>query len=113
MSILCRDFAVLGSESVSHANASPARIALRLLSQLEQLAAQRYVGPFTFALVHLALGENEKAIDDLERAYRERGDPAIVGIKVEPLLDRLRGHPRFERLLAAVVSNAQNESRTH
>ena len=87
--------------------------ALRLLSQLEQLAAQRYVGPFTFALVHLALGENEKAIDDLERAYRERGDPAIVGIKVEPLLDRLRGHPRFERLLAAVVGNAENKPRTH
>jgi len=88
--------------------------ALRLLSQLEQLAAQRYVGPFTFSLVHLALGENEKAIDDLERAYRERGDPAIVGIKVEPLLDPLRGHPRFERLLATVVGNAENKPRrTH
>ena len=74
--------------------------ALEFLSQLEQLAAQRYVGPFTFALVHLALGENEKAMDDLERAYRERVDPGIVGIKVEPLLDPLRGHPRFERLVA-------------
>ena len=83
--------------------------ALGLLSQLEQLAAQRYVGPFTFALVHLALGETEKAIDDLERAYRERGDPGIVGIKVEPLLDPLRGHPRFERLLAEVVGNAENK----
>ena len=87
--------------------------ALGLLSQLEQLAAQRYVGPFTFALVHLALGENEKAIDDLERAYRERVDPGIVGIKVEPLLDPLRGHPRFERLLAKVVGNAENKPRTH
>ena len=77
--------------------------ALGLLSQLEQLARQRYVGPFTFALVHVALGENEKAIDDLERAYREPVDPAIVGIKVEPLLDPLRGHPRFERLVAKVL----------
>jgi TolB-like protein/Tfp pilus assembly protein PilF len=83
-----------------------------LLSQLEQLATQRYVGPFTFALVHLALDENEKAIDDLERANRERVDPAIVGIKVEPLLDPLRGHPRFERLLAEVVGNAENKSPT-
>ena len=87
--------------------------ALGLLAQLEQLAAQRYVGPFAFALVHQALGESEKAIDELERAYRERGDPGIVGIKVEPLLDPLRGHPRFERLLGEVVRNAQNESRTH
>jgi eukaryotic-like serine/threonine-protein kinase len=84
--------------------------AWNLLSQLEQLATQRHVGPFTFALVHLALGENEKAIDDLERAYRERADPGIVGIKVEPLLDPLRGHPRFERLVAKVLGTAQDKS---
>jgi len=80
-----------------------------LLSRLEQLAGQRYVGPFTFALVHLALGEKEKAIDDLERAYRERADPGIVGIKVEPLLEPLRGHPRFERLVAKVTGSAENK----
>ena len=83
--------------------------ALGLLSQLESLAAQRYIGPFTFALVHLGLGENEKAIDDLERAYHERVDPGIVGIKVEPLLDPLRGHPRFERLVAEVVGSGENK----
>ena len=85
--------------------------ALDLLGQLEQLAKHRHVGPFTFALVHLALDETEKTIDDLERAYRER-DPNIVGVKVEPLLDPLRGHPRFERLLAKVVGNAENKSPT-
>jgi len=68
------------------------------------------VGPFIFALVHLALGEKEKAIDDLERAYRERADPDIVGIKVEPLLDPLRGDPRFERLVAKVLGSAENKS---
>jgi TolB-like protein/Tfp pilus assembly protein PilF len=82
-----------------------------LLSQLEQLARRRYVGPFTFALVHLALAEKEKAIDDLEQAYRERADPGIVGIKVEPLLDPLRGEPRFERLVAKVAGTAENKSR--
>src|SRR6266536_2321190 len=82
--------------------------AWELLSQLEQLARRRYVGPFTFALVHLALGEKEKAIDDLERAYRERADPGIVGIKVEPLLDPLRGDPRFEGLVARVTGTAGN-----
>ena len=83
-----------------------------LLSQLEQLAAHRHVGPFTFALIHLGLGDKEKAIDELERAYREHADLGIVGIKVEPLLDPLRGHPRFERLLANVVGNAENKSLT-
>jgi len=83
-----------------------------LLTQLEQLAAHRHVGPFTFALVHLGLGDKERAIDELERAYRERVDPGIVGIKVEPLLDPLRGHPRFERLLAKVLGTSENYSPT-
>jgi tetratricopeptide (TPR) repeat protein len=84
--------------------------ARELLSQLEQLTMHRYVGPFIFALVHMALDENEKAIDDLERAYRERADPGIVGVKVEPLLDPLRGDPRFERLLANVLGSAEDKS---
>jgi TolB-like protein/Flp pilus assembly protein TadD len=80
-----------------------------LLSQLEQVNASRHVGPFSFALAHLAIDDNEKAIDDLEQAFRER-DPNIVGIKVEPLLDPLRGHPRFERLLAEIVGNVEHKS---
>src|SRR5438876_3643627 len=84
--------------------------AWNLLSQLEQLATERHVGPFILAMVHLALGENEKAIDDLERAYRHRADAFIVGIKVEPLLDPLRGDLRFERLVAKVFGSAENKS---
>ena len=83
--------------------------AWELLSHLEELAGRRYVGPFTFALVHLAVGEEEKAMDDLERAYRER-DPGIVGIRVEPLVDPLRAHPRFERLVAKVLGAAEGKS---
>jgi serine/threonine protein kinase/Tfp pilus assembly protein PilF len=83
--------------------------ARKLLSQLERLSTHRRVAPFTFALVHVALHEHEKAIDELERAYRER-DPGIVGIKVEPLLDPLRDHPRFERLVAKVVRAAEDKS---
>jgi tetratricopeptide (TPR) repeat protein len=80
-----------------------------LLSQLEWMAGHRYVGPFAFALVHVALGEIDKAIDLLEQAYGER-DPRIVGIKVEPLLDPLRGHPRFERLVTNIAGTKGNKS---
>ena len=83
--------------------------ALNLLSQLEQLSTHRHVGLFTFALAHLAVGDNEKAIDDLEQAYREH-DPNIVDIKVEPLFDPLRGHPRFERLVVKVLGAAEKMS---
>src|SRR5206468_11913759 len=88
--------------------------AQELLSQLKQLSIDRHVGPFIFALADLAADDNERAIDDLEQAYREH-DPNIVGIKVEPLLDPLRAHPRFERLVASlapevVARSAPNKS---
>ena len=78
--------------------------------QLEQLAAQRYVGAVSFAFVHLALGENEKAIEDIERACREPADPDVINLKIEPLLDPLRGDPRFERLVAKILEPVQNRS---
>ena len=74
--------------------------ALKLLAQLDQVAMRRYVGAYNYALVHVGLGEKDKAIDDLERAYRERSDPHIVNIKFDPMLDPLRGDPRFEKLVA-------------
>ncbi len=76
--------------------------ALKMLGQLQQLATRRYVTSYSFALVHIALGEKDKAIDWLERAYRDRAGPDIVLIKVDPFLDPLRGHPRFEALVQKI-----------
>jgi adenylate cyclase len=77
--------------------------AVKLLEQLQQLAAHRYVPPGTLASVYIALGEKNKAIDYFERAYRDRAGPEISGIKVDPMLDPLRGDPRFEALVQKVV----------
>ena len=84
--------------------------ALKILVQLQQLAPQRYVSDCTFALVNLALGENEKAIAWLERAYEHRAGPDIMFIKLDPMLDPLRGHPQFERLVAKVFGSTENKS---
>ena len=45
--------------------------------------------------MYLALGDKERAIDEMGRAYRERAGNDIALIKVDPMLDDLRGHPRF------------------
>ncbi len=97
---------IMGMLAQGYAKIGQRDKALNLLSQLEQLSTHRHVGLFTFALAHLAVGDNEKAIDNLEQAYREH-DPNIVDIKVEPLFDPLRGHPRFERLVAKVLGGAR------
>jgi TolB-like protein/Flp pilus assembly protein TadD len=92
---------VLGLIAHAYAKLGERDQAVKLLAQLQQLAAHRYVPFGSFAGVYMALGEKDKAIDYLERAYR---DHALSGIKVDPMLDPLRGDPRFEALVAKVFS---------
>jgi hypothetical protein len=69
----------------------------------------RYIHAYSFALIYLALGDKERAVDEMERAYRERASEDVFMIKVDPMLDDLRGHPRFEALVQKVFApkNAQ------
>ena len=58
-----------------------------------------YVSPVGIAMAHLGLGEIEQAIDWTERAYAERRG-WLCYVRVNPLMDPMRGHPRFEALAA-------------
>jgi len=71
------------------------------LDSLDALAASRYVSPYTRAMHHVVLGEDEQAMAQLERAYDERA-PLLVLLPTDPLFERLRGSPRFSRLLAQI-----------
>lgn len=48
---------------------------------------------------HVGLGELDEAVSLLERAY-ELHEGLLVFLKVEPMLDPLRSHPRFTALLS-------------
>lgn len=55
--------------------------------------------PFTeLASAYIYLNDIGKALALFERAFDER-DPAVKHMKVEPLYDRIRDHPRFEAVL--------------
>jgi serine/threonine-protein kinase len=95
---------VLGLLAQGYAKLGQRDEALKALEQLQQIAAQRYVWNYTFALVHMALGENDKAIDYLERDYRDRADYELALLQVDPMLDPLRGDPRFQALVAKVFA---------
>jgi serine/threonine-protein kinase len=69
-----------------------------VLKELHDRAEQQYVPPVGFALVHAGLGENDEAIDWLEKAYEDRNG-WMAYLNVNPLLDSLRGEPRFQDLL--------------
>jgi TolB-like protein/Flp pilus assembly protein TadD/class 3 adenylate cyclase len=78
--------------------------ALQFLGQAQDLE-QRHGGvpAYGLAVIYLGLGEKEQAIDWLERSYRAKETGIIRMIKVDPLLDSLRGDPRFEKLSDQVV----------
>jgi TolB-like protein/Flp pilus assembly protein TadD len=79
--------------------------ALQLLAQLEDLKRRNgRVLAFGLAIIHLRLGQKQPAIDWLERSYLDKEIGAIGNIKVNPMLDPLRGDPRFEALVAKIVS---------
>lgn len=70
----------------------------QMLGALEQRASQRYVPPYSIAMAYAALGETEKALEALERAYRAR-DIHLVFLPIDPRWDALRGNARFGALM--------------
>jgi TolB-like protein/DNA-binding winged helix-turn-helix (wHTH) protein/Tfp pilus assembly protein PilF len=69
----------------------------KLLADLFSESKKQYVSPYYFAVVYVGLGEREKAMDWLEKAYADRSN-GLVFLKVEPELDDLRSNPRFVAL---------------
>ena len=69
-----------------------------LLAELEREAERDYVSPVAFATLHLGLGNWERALDWAEKAYEERRG-WLAYLKVQPMLDPIRGHPRLEALI--------------
>jgi tetratricopeptide (TPR) repeat protein len=68
---------------------------------LAQLQASPLVPRSHLALIHVGLGENAQAIDELEKAAAQH-DVLVSYLAVQPVLDPLRGEPRFRELLARV-----------
>ena len=72
--------------------------AREILRQLNDRATRERVPPYHFAYIHTGLGEQDAAIDWLERGYEERAG-GIYGVKGSFLFTTLHGHPRFKALL--------------
>ena len=72
-----------------------------LIADMESDSAKRYVSPFSIALAYSGLGEEDVAIDWLEKARAERSD-AMAILEVHPLLLQLHSNPRFDRLAKEV-----------
>ncbi len=75
--------------------------ALAILHELLQMSAQRYVSPYSIALVYVGLGDRDQAFQWLDKAYDEHS-VRLINIAVHPRLTGLRSDPRFAALVKRI-----------
>jgi serine/threonine protein kinase/tetratricopeptide (TPR) repeat protein len=75
--------------------------AYEVLDDLTKLANQKYVAPYFFAGIHLGLGENDRALEYLEKSDEEHSH-WLIYLHLDPSMDGLRDAPRFRALLRRV-----------
>ena len=78
--------------------------ALQTLTDLDNISQHREVLAYSRALLHLSLNNKDEALRWLEQSFADRDGSNIGAIKVDPLLDPLRGDPRFEALVQKVTA---------
>jgi serine/threonine protein kinase/Flp pilus assembly protein TadD len=82
----------------SYARRGRERDARQMLAQLESLSKRQYVSSYFKAMIYLGLGDQQKTFEWLDRAYEERSG-FLAFVRVEPMLDPLRGDARFVRFV--------------
>ena len=94
---------LLGALAHAYARAGQRDEALKVMSELNRIEAEKTgsVSPFGLIWAHAGLGDKDQAFAHLERAYQERFD-RMVWLNVDPLLDPLRSDPRFKDLVRRV-----------
>jgi TolB-like protein/Flp pilus assembly protein TadD len=88
----------LGALGQTYALAGMEGAARRKLAELEQIAGHTHVSCTCFALIHVGLGENQRALDLLEMGAARR-DLALANLKIHPAYDSIRSEPRFQKLV--------------
>jgi len=74
--------------------------ALKILNHVLQERKTQYVPSEEIAVIYIGLGDKDKALDWLEKAYDEGyGVSFIAGMRYDHVADPLRDEPRFKELL--------------
>jgi tetratricopeptide (TPR) repeat protein len=71
-----------------------------VLHEMEQLAAERYVSPFDLGNAALSLGDEDRAANWLEQAYRERSSGMVFLCKEKS--DSIMNSPRLRSLVQKI-----------
>jgi serine/threonine protein kinase/tetratricopeptide (TPR) repeat protein len=99
--ILGRDPGTLAALGYAYGVSGKKSEARKLLDELKEQSAQRYIAPYRLAMICAGLGEHDQAFQWLQKGCDER-DLGLACLKVEPMADSIRSDPRFEQLLRRV-----------
>jgi serine/threonine protein kinase/Flp pilus assembly protein TadD len=69
------------------------------LAALLKWKGDHYVSPFDVARVYCALGDRERVLEYLEKAYEERDDNLIQPALMPPWCDFIKSDPRYKELM--------------
>jgi TolB-like protein/DNA-binding winged helix-turn-helix (wHTH) protein/Flp pilus assembly protein TadD len=90
--------------SLAHAFAAIGRRAEaeKILHDFERKSKSGYVSPYMIATIYAGLGDKDKALAFLEKAYKERSLDISWHLKADLRIDNLRSDPRFQDLVRRV-----------
>jgi serine/threonine protein kinase/tetratricopeptide (TPR) repeat protein len=92
----------------SYGKAGKTKEALQILDDLTKLAEHKYVTPHFFAGIHIGLGENDRAVEYLEKSCEEHSH-WLIYLHIDPSMDDLRIDPRFQNFLKRVGLPAHSD----
>ena len=72
--------------------------ARKIFNDLKQMDRKTHVSPYYFGVIEFGLGEPDKAVEYLSKAYDER-DGILIFSAVDPIAEAGWKHPRFRELL--------------
>jgi pentatricopeptide repeat protein len=77
--------------------------ARKLLAHLNEMAKSAEVPEYALATAYTSLGEKERAIQALEHGFAGGNKSYLFLLPGDPLLDDLRGDPRFDALVQKIT----------
>jgi DNA-binding winged helix-turn-helix (wHTH) protein/TolB-like protein/predicted Zn-dependent protease len=87
--------ASFASLAFAYARSGRREKAQEMLRELQEESTRRYIDPRSFANIYAGLGENDRAFDYLEKAYKDRSGPPYVHLLEGSLWEALRSDPRW------------------
>lgn len=85
----------------TYASAGKTNEAIRILSDLLELAKHNYVSPYFLAGIYVGLQEKDRVLECLEAAFKEKSH-WLIYLHIDPSMDSSRDDPCFDGLLHSI-----------